>query len=83
MAMTIVFKMLPDGGFLAGDTETRRTTHADPKSLFSTKAQRAPARVAADLMAAENDLRSWRDEPKYIGRDTVRWLELEGKTQWK
>jgi hypothetical protein len=76
--MSIVYKMLPDGGFLVGDTETRRTRYAGPTNPRAIEARNDPRKIATAMMADENDIKSWlRNDSKYVDRDTVRWLELE------
>jgi hypothetical protein len=48
--MTIVYRMLPDGGFVAGDTATERTSYAYPTSVHAERARRNAERVAAMMM---------------------------------
>jgi hypothetical protein len=65
----IKFKLLADGGFVAGDTETNKTSYAYPTSTYATLARRMPERTAADMIKSANafkgcdttdyDLRMW------------------------
>lgn len=48
--MSIVFKLLDDGGFVVGDTDTGRTAYAYPTSPFATKAKKSPVNVAKAMM---------------------------------
>jgi hypothetical protein len=58
----IVYKMLADGAFVAGDTETGRTCYAYPTSSHATLARKMPERIAADMVASANRDNS----PKHI-----------------
>ena len=51
--MTIVYHMMPDGGFVCGDTKTRMTSYAYPTSWHAVIARRTPAHVAAQMLAKE------------------------------
>lgn len=48
----IVFRKLADGGFVAGDTISRRTAYAYPTSPHATIARTMPERVAAEMVAS-------------------------------
>ena len=50
----IVYRMLDDGAFIAGDTATERTSYAYPTSTYATQARRDADRIAAKMMAQEN-----------------------------
>ena len=54
--MTILYHRYPDGGFLAGDTDTGRASYAYPSSPHATRARLAPDLTARKMCAAENDL---------------------------
>jgi hypothetical protein len=54
MTMAIQFKLLADGGFVAGDTETGRTSYAYPTSPHATMARTMPERIAAEMIASAN-----------------------------
>jgi len=51
--MSVVFKMLPDGGFIAGDTGSRLTSYAYPSSPHAIVAKKHPRAVAEDMLGAE------------------------------
>jgi len=64
----ISYRLLPDGGFVAGDLATRRTSYAYPSSSFATLARTMPHRIAVDMLASANrwtgdtadyDARNW------------------------
>lgn len=76
--MTVVFKMLANIGFVAGDTATGRTAFAYPTSPHATSARRHPLRVATEMMkqanaftspysTSEYDANNWRllNTPEY------------------
>ena len=46
----IVYRMFEDGGFVAGDTATERTSYAYPTSTHAIDAKRNPAKVAAEMV---------------------------------
>jgi hypothetical protein len=50
----ILYRILPDGGFVAGDTDTRRTAYAYPKSGLAFRAKLQAAKVAAEMVSAAN-----------------------------
>lgn len=52
--MAIQYRMLEDGAFIAGDTNTGRTAYAYPTSSHATLARRLPARIAAEMIASAN-----------------------------
>lgn len=51
--MPIVHKLLPDGGFVAGDTETRITCYAYPTSSHAVSAKKKPQETADEMIAGE------------------------------
>lgn len=51
--MNVIFKMLPDGGFIAGDTDSRLTSYAYPSSPHAIVAKKYPRTVAEDILGAE------------------------------
>lgn len=66
--MAIVHKVMPDGGFVCGDTQTGRTAYAYPTSPHATKARKSAATVAKAMMrnvgptcdlVKEYDARNW------------------------
>ena len=52
--MAVTYKQTENGGFVCGDTDTRRTSYAYPTSPYATLARKMPDRIAADMMAATN-----------------------------
>lgn len=72
----IVHKLLPDGGFVCGDTETRRTSYAYPTSTHAIMAKRRPNRAAWAMLREANDF------PAPVGiqatYDARQWAKLEG-----
>lgn len=72
--MSIVFKLLDDGGFVVGDTDTGRTAYAYPTSPFATKAKKSPVNVAKAMM--RNVARDGRSST-VIAYDTRNWTKLE------
>jgi len=75
----IVYELLADGGFVAGDTDTGFTAYAYPTSSHATMAKRQASRIAAEMVASANrfgavagrgdyDARNWRKLVHAIGR---------------
>ncbi|NUB25743.1 hypothetical protein [Azospirillum brasilense] len=71
--MAILFMRTPEGGFLAGDTETGLTSYAFPTSTHATRARKHPAKIAAEMMASET-ASSRSAVPGAAARD-AQWLE--------
>lgn len=71
----IVFKMLDDGAFVAGDTETQRTSYAYPTSPHATEAKRKPIDVAHEMMKNENCSTRDRSAPIFL-YDQRNWARL-------
>jgi hypothetical protein len=70
----IVYKLLDDGGFVCGDTETRLTSYAYPTSTYAGTAKRNPLVVAEKMVQRER---------RYGGKfeafyDAQNWVKLEG-----
>lgn len=74
--MTIVFKLLPDGAFVAGDTESKQTCYAFPSSSSATSARKSPERVAADMMKRESVLSDAMRDRVAVGYDARNWERL-------
>ena len=53
--MAIVCGFDEDGGFIAGDTVTGRTSYAYPTSFHATTAKRSAVRTAVRMMRQENE----------------------------
>lgn len=49
----IVYKMLPDGGFVAGDMASQLTSYAYPSSPHALVAKKHPKAVAEDMLGSE------------------------------
>lgn len=49
----ILWKILPDGDFVCGDTESKVTSYAFPRSPFATEAVKDPNGVALKMISAE------------------------------
>ena len=71
----IVYRMLDDGGFVAGDTATERTSYAYPTSTYATQAKRHPDRVAAEKMTAEN-IHRYGNPAIFVDYDARNWSLL-------
>ena len=52
----IVYKLLEDGAFVAGDTETKHTNYAYPESDRAMEAKKSPLRAASSMMEFNNAL---------------------------
>ncbi len=52
--MAILHKLMADGGFLCGDTETGMTAYAYPTSTYAVAARKKPEGVAAEMIAHEH-----------------------------
>lgn len=72
--MEIVFRMLNDGGFVAGDRDTEITSYAYPSSPHAIVAKRYPKLVAEEMMAGER--KSYRAIPAIQEYDRKNWLLL-------
>ena len=51
---TIKWRLLPDGGFVAGDPATGRTAYAYPNSAYAEWAKHNPAREAEMMLRSAN-----------------------------
>jgi hypothetical protein len=49
----IVYKLLDNGGFVAGDTETRLTCYAYPSSVYAVTAKRNSEKIAGEMIRDE------------------------------
>ena len=74
--MAIVFAFDDDGGFIAGDTATGRTSYAYPTSHYATCAKRAAMRTAILMMRQENESGEWRDGTDGKRYDSKNWSYL-------
>lgn len=57
----IRFRLLPDGGFVAGDSQTGRTVYAYPTSNNARHAQHIPEYVAQAMLLDTNRMATDRD----------------------
>jgi hypothetical protein len=71
----IVYRTLDDGGFVAGDTATERTSYAYPTSTYATMAKRHAERTAAEMMTSENIHRHGNGAP-FGDHDARNWVRL-------
>lgn len=72
--MKAVFRMLEDGGFVAGDEDSRMTAYAYPSSPHAGVAKRHPKAVAEDMLGSERQ--SYRTIPAIQEYDRKNWLLL-------
>ncbi len=73
--MEIVFKMLEDGGFVAGDRGSGLTAYAYPSSSHANVAQRYPKLVAEEMI--ENEKPHYRQLDSVKEYDRKNWLILD------
>jgi hypothetical protein len=72
--MNIAFKMLADGGFVAGDRGSRMTSYAYPSSPHAIVAKKHPKAVAEDMLGSER--MSYRGIETVQEYDRKNWLLL-------
>ena len=73
--MEIVFKMLEDGAFVAGDRGSGMTSYAYPSSPHANVAKKHPKAVAEDMLGSERqDFRNIQAIKEY---DRKNWETLE------
>lgn len=77
--MEVIFKMLEDGGFVAGDKGTGMTSYAYPSSPHANVAKKHPKAVAEDMIGSEK--MAYRVMPWGKEYDRKNWLLLDGATQ--
>jgi hypothetical protein len=82
--MAIVFTQDAQGGFVAGDTETRLTAYAYPSSPYANESRARPEDTAAKMIKGE----AWRKDHQsrtFLGAPSLReydgryWEILEGR----
>ena len=73
----VVYKLLKDGAFVAGDTETRNTAYSYPGSANADEAKHASSRlvIAQKMMRFENSLKA--KSMHKAEHDTKNWALLE------
>jgi len=77
--MEVIFKMLEDGGFVAGDRGSGMTSYAYPSSPHAIVAKKHAKLVAEDMVTSER--MSYRAIPAIKEYDRKNWLLLDGATQ--
>jgi hypothetical protein len=70
----IVYRFTPDGGFVAGDTESRLTAYAYPDSTCATQAKRNPPLIARHMISQESA--SFRKLASVRDYDARNWQEM-------
>ena len=78
--MKAVFKMLDDGGFVAGDADSRMTAYAYPTSPHAIVAKRYPKLVAEEMLESERVC--FRKVPAVKEYDAKNWL-LIGEAEFQ
>jgi hypothetical protein len=73
--MSIIHKLLDDGGFVVGDTETCWTAYAYPTSHFAETARKSPEKVAVEMLREQGE--AWINIRDYY--DKRNWELLGGK----
>ena len=73
----LVFKLLPDGGFVAGDTESRLTSYAYPTSTHANAAKRKPEATAREMVKNESRALHSFGVPRVVEYDAHNWQRLE------
>jgi len=78
--MNVVFKMLDDGGFVAGDRDSGMTSYAYPSSPHAIVAKKHAKLVAEDMLGSER--MSYRAVPAIKQYDLKNWelLAVEEQT---
>ena len=74
---TIKWAWCPDGGFVAGDPATGRTSYAYPTSTHATLAKRMPAFVAETMVAGANRFQGCPSDI-VAAYDARNWLAMGG-----
>ncbi len=72
--MTIVYKLLDDGSFVAGDTDTCLTAFAYPRSPAASLATRRPYAAARGLVEGQHP--ADRLTPWGRNHDAINWRRL-------
>lgn len=77
--MDIVFRMMPDGGFVAGDRDSEMTSYAYPSSPHAIVAKRYPKLVAEEMLASERS--DYRKIPAIADYDAANWRKIAGTSE--
>ena len=74
--MTVVYKLLKNGGFVAGDAESGVTSYAYPTSPYALTAKKHPKAVAEEMLEFEQvNFRSSETIQEYDQRNWARLAE--------
>lgn len=74
--MDVVFKMLDNGAFVAGDRDSEMTAYAYPSSPHAIVAKKHPKQVAEEMMARERV--EYRRMIHIQAYDAANWLLISG-----
>lgn len=77
--MDIIFRMLDDGGFVAGDRDSEMTSYAYPSSPHAILAKKYPKLIAEEMLASERS--DYRKIPAIQEYDAANWRKIAGSTQ--
>jgi hypothetical protein len=72
--MNVVFAMINNGGFVAGDRDSGMTSYAYPSSPHALVAKKYPKLVAEDMLGSER--MSYRSVPAVKEYDLANWRKL-------
>jgi hypothetical protein len=77
--MDLKFRMLDDGGFVAGDCDSEMTSYAYPSSPHALVAKNHPKAVAEDMLGSERI--EYRAVPAVKEYDRKNWLLICGASE--
>lgn len=77
--MAIHCKLLPDGGFVAGDDVSGFTSYAYPSSPYADSARRRPMTVAKHMLDGEASTPYTRNMQSVREYDARNWETLKGE----
>ena len=73
----IVWNLESDGSFVCGDTETRCTSYAYPRSAYANRAIAGRAQdVADEMIEAQNRFRENEERAMWATQDNRNWAKL-------
>lgn len=75
--MTLKYKLLNSGAFVAGDVDTGITSYAYQSSVYATEARRRPRAIAETMVSGESPYMHVSDYAK--GYDLGNWELLGGR----
>lgn len=73
----VQYRLLPDGGFVAGDLDTRITGYAYPSSLRAEQAKQDPAGAAQSMIGLESSWKGRALSPAVPEFDRRNWKLLQ------